>query len=278
MASVPVLATVLLVFGACIGSFLNVVACRLPRHESLLHPPSRCLRCGHPLSWHENVPLLGWILLAGRCRHCRAAIPVRYPLVELLTAGLWVSLALAGPAGASPGLPGPLALAGGCVFVSWLVPLVLIDLDHLWLPEPLCRWGTMAGLLFTVLVTLLSADHGAAHLLDHLLAASAGLLGLELVSAVAARLLGQPALGLGDAKLSALLGAWLGMAGLAVSLMLAVVTGAIVGLIGRLSGRLQPRQPFPFGPFLALAGWLSWLMGPRWWLLHGLGGLLPAVG
>ncbi|MED5321506.1 MAG: A24 family peptidase [Cyanobacteriota bacterium] len=136
---------------------------------------------------------------------------------------------------------------------------MLIDLDHLWLPEPLCRWGVVLGLLVST-----AADIPV--LASHLIAAVLALLLLESLSALAERLMGQPALGLGDAKLAALGGAWLGHGGIAAAMALAVVSGALVGRTARLSGRLGPREPFPFGPFIALCIWLVWLTGPQcWW-------------
>ena len=158
--------------------------------------------------------------------------------------------------GQSPGGPGrPWA---GLVLVALLLPLVLIDLDHLWLPEPLCRWGVVIGLLG-------SAGAGWAVLADHLVAAAMALVLLEGLSGMAERLLGQPALGLGDAKMAALGGAWLGAAGIAVAMALATLSGAVVGSLGWVSGRLQPRQAFAFGPFIALGIWLVWLWGADWW-------------
>ena len=260
----PLLAAIL---GACVGSFLNVVAWRLPRQESLIHPGSHCPRCGTRLHWSENVPVLGWLLLGGRCRHCGASIAVRYPLVELLTAGLWVAASLARPtAMGSAGEPLLLVLAGW-LLLSWLVPLTLIDLDSLWLPESLCRIGLLLGLACTALIGLLQGKAtGTELLLHHLLAAGLGLVGFEAVSALAERLMGRPALGLGDAKLAALLGAWLGLTGLGLAVALAVLSGAVIGLAGRLSGRLGPGQPFPFGPFLAIGGAAVWLLGNSFWL------------
>ncbi|QNG26687.1 A24 family peptidase [Synechococcus sp. HK01-R] len=260
MAAVVVVPLALL--GACIGSFLNVVAWRLPRHESVVHPGSHCPSCGHSVRWHDNLPVLGWLWLAGRCRDCGWTIPTRYPLVEALSSGLWVSAAWA------RGLPvdqsrlgaeaaAGLSLVAGVVLVSLLLVLLLIDCDHLWLPEPLCRAGVLLGL-----IVMLSAP---SQLLPHLLAAAAALLGMEALSALGEKILGQPALGLGDAKLAAMGGAWLGPAGIAAAMALAVCSGAIIGLMGRLSGRLGPRQPFPFGPFIALGIWLVWLTGPIWW-------------
>ena len=228
--------------GACIGSFLNVVAWRLPRQESVVRPRSHCPHCGTQLRWHDNVPVLSWLLLRGRCAHCGAPISLRYPAVELL--------------------------------VVLLVPLLLIDLDHLWLPEPLCRWGVVLGLVITAAAGFSQGDDpGRSLLFWHLLAASAGLLAFEATSAAAQRLLGKPALGLGDAKLAALLGAWLGLTGLGLTVLLAVFSGALVGVIGLASGRLQRGQPFPFGPFLAAGGLAVWCLGNAFWLQQ-LGGLL----
>ena len=201
--------------------------------------------------------MLGWLLLRGRCRDCDAAISWRYPAVEALSAGLWISALLVWP-GAGGGLPDLLLPWAGLPLIALLLPLVLIDLDHLWLPEPLCRWGLVLGVL-------VSSVAGGGVLAAHLIAAVLALLLLEGLSALAERLLGQPALGLGDAKLAALGGAWLGPGGIAAAMAIAITAGAVVGGTARLTGRLGPREPFPFGPFIALGIWLVWLTGPLWW-------------
>ena len=244
-------------FGACVGSFTNVVVWRLPRQESVVFPGSHCPKCGHAIRWHDNLPMLGWLLLRGRCRDCGAGISWRYPAVEALSAGLWMSAVLVWP-GAGGGLPELWLPWAGLPLIALLLPLVLIDLDHLWLPEPLCRWGLVLGLL-------VSSIAGVSVLAAHLIAAVLALLLLEGLSALAERLLGQPALGLGDAKLAALGGAWLGLGGIAAAMAIAITAGAVVGGVARLSGRLGPREPFPFGPFIALGIWLVWLTGPLWW-------------
>jgi leader peptidase (prepilin peptidase)/N-methyltransferase len=260
--------------GACIGSFINVVAWRLPREESLIWPGSHCPRCGTPLAWFDNLPVLGWLLLRGRCRHCHQPIASRYPLVESLCAGLWVAVLLARPDRMGVGAEPVLLLLAGWFLVSWLLPMVLIDLDRLWLPEPMLRWGVLLGLAFTALVGFLQdPTTGRQLLLEHLVATALGLLGFEAVSALAERAFGRPALGLGDAKLAALMGAWLGPGGLGVAVALAVFGGALVGGLARILGRLGPNQPFPFGPFLAAGTVLVWLVGPQPWLRL----MLPAL-
>ena len=260
----------MLLAGACVGSFINVVAWRLPREESVVWPGSHCPRCGHSVQWHDNIPVIGWLALRGRCRNCDQPISARYPLIEALTAGLWLSAAWAIGFSVDTLSTDPVTtlvtLVGGVVLVSLLMPLVLIDIDHLWLPEPICRAGVITGLLASALVAAFGhPEIGNSLLFNHLLASAAGLLVLEGLSAVAERLVGQPALGLGDAKLAAMAGAWLGLAGLGVAMGIAVMSGALFGVIGRITGRLQPRQPFPFGPFIGLGIWLVWLMGPQWW-------------
>jgi leader peptidase (prepilin peptidase)/N-methyltransferase len=268
----PEIAVLAAVLGACIGSFLNVVAWRLPRQESLVRPRSHCPHCGTTLSWSDNIPVVSWLLLRGRCRHCGSGINARYPAIELLCSGLFVAAAtaattVAAPASNLPGAPALMAVLSGWLLISLLLPMVLIDLDQLWLPEPLCRWGVVLGLVITSIAGFSQGDAiGRSLLLWHLLAASAGLLGFEATSALAQKLLGKPALGLGDAKLAALLGAWLGLTGLGLSVLLSVFAGALFGLIGLLSGRLKRGQPFPFGPFLAAGGLAVWCLGNGFWL------------
>lgn len=258
--------------GACVGSFLNVVAWRLPRQESVVLPPSHCPHCGTRLAWFENIPVLGWLALGGHCRHCGAPISPRYPAVELLCAGLWVAVLLATPplAGGAPWFgSGPIdwwLVAAGWLLASLLLPMVLIDLDHLWLPEPLCRWGLVLGLVLTAIAGYRQgAAVGGAQLLDHLIAAAAGLLAMEGLSALAEKLMGKPALGLGDAKLTALLGAWLGLYAMALAVFLAFLSGALLGSALMLVGRLKRGQPFPFGPYLAAGGLAVWIGGAPWW-------------
>ena len=266
MSSTAVVAVLAAVLGACVGSFLNVVAWRLPREESVVHPRSHCPHCGSQLRWFENVPLLSWILLRARCRHCGSAISARYPAVELLTAGLFVATALGSPSAlAAP--PAWMLLLAGWLLVALLIPLTLIDLDHLWLPEPLCRWGVLLGLAISAIAGFSQGESsGRSLLLQHQLAACGGLLAMEGVSGLAQKVMGKPALGLGDAKLTALLGAWLGLSGVGLAVLLAVLAGALFGALGLLSGRLKRGQPFPFGPFLAGGGLAVWIGGNNVWL------------
>lgn len=237
---------ILLVFallgGLAVGSFLNVVAWRLPRGESLVHPGSACPACAAPVKAYDNVPVVSWVWLRGRCRACAEAISARYPLVELATGALWLVVALRGGQAVDVVL--------GLVLVTVLVPLVLIDLDHRLLPNRITGPAAVAA------VAIGAVMHPAG--LPEQLAAGTAAGGFFLLAALA-----HPGgMGMGDVKLAAVLGLFLGRA-VAPALLVALVAGTLVGLVvmarrGAAEGR---RTAVPFGPFLALGGVVALLAG-----------------
>ncbi len=216
--------------------------------------------------------MVSWVGLRGRCGHCRAPISRRYPLTELLCAGLWVLMTLARPDGLGPQPDGLLVMAAGWTLVSLLLVLALIDADQLWIPEPICRWGVVAGWLVTAGVGWQqSAALGREVLASHLLAAALGLIGFDLLSALGTRWLGRPAMGSGDGKVAALLGAWQGLTGLALASFAAILLAAVVGVLALATGAIRRHQPLPFVPFLAVGGALLWVTGSAPWLRLLLG-------
>ncbi len=233
--------------GAAIGSFLNVIVYRLPAGLSIIHPPSRCPHCLHKLGKRENVPVLGWLLLKGRCRHCQAPISARYPIVEASTGLLFLLVFWT--------FAFSLQTLGYWVFLSWLLALSLIDLDTMTLPNVLTKSGLVVGLAFQVALGLLSASEPIG-VINHLIRGIAGaVLGLWLFDSI--RIVGsvvfqKAAMGAGDSKLAAMMGAWLGWKYLLLSAFMACATGAFVGGGAIALGLLNRRQPMPFGPFLAL--------------------------
>jgi leader peptidase (prepilin peptidase)/N-methyltransferase len=242
--------------GAAVGSFLNVVIYRLPAGLSLLHPPSRCPQCHHRLQAHDNVPILGWLWLRGRCRYCRTAIAARYPLVEALTGGLFLAALL------KWGLSGETVAAW--VLASWLLTLAFIDLDTLTLPNSLTQSGLVLGLLAQVFF-LSSWEEGwdgtAQTLMGSIVGAVLAIWIFDIIGIVGSAVLGQPAMGGGDGKLAAMLGAWFGWQGMLLSGFVACVLGAFVGGGAIALGLLSRRQPIPFGPFLALGGLIMLFWG-----------------
>ena len=229
--------------GALIGSFLNVVIWRLPRHESLASPPSRCPACERPIAPYDNIPVLSWLLLRGRCRHCRAPISPRYPLVELLTA-----LAF-GAVVAVRGFDEGLALE--LPFVACLIALAGIDLDHKLLPNRIVYPMAAYGLVATLLV---DRDD----LAENLIAGAGAFLALFLV------VLAYPAgMGMGDVKLAGSMGLFLGLS-ILPAMLIAFLTGSVVGVaIMVREGVAARKKQVPFGVFLALGGLLGLLLGPE---------------
>ena len=222
-------------FGALLGSFLNVVAYRLPRRQSVVRPRSRCPHCETPIRSLDNVPVLSWLLLHGRCRDCSQPIPARYPLVELGTGVLLAAVALT--------TQDVSALALGMTLVLLLVPITLIDLDHRIIPNRLTLIGALAA------PAILLATEPAA-LLEHLIAGLAA--GGFLLAAALAR---PGGMGMGDVKLAGVLGLLLGGA-VAPALLVALLSGSLVGaaIIARKGAADGRRTAIPFGPFLALGG------------------------
>lgn len=226
-------------YGLALGSFLNVVIHRLPRGTSLLRPGSHCPSCGAPVRWFDNVPVLSFLALGGRCRSCRARISLRYPLVELASGALAVA------AMARFGL----SLVGveAAVLALLLLPLALIDLEHHLLPDLLTLPGIALGLAF-------SAMGGLASLRDAAIGAALGA-ALPLLVIVAYRAVrGVEGMGLGDVKLLAMIGSHLGWLGMLLTLCLGACAGALVGLALILAGRGRADTELPFGTFLAAAG------------------------
>lgn len=243
-------------WGAAIGSFLSVVIHRVPAEQSIWLPPSHCPQCGHRLKPWENLPIAGWLSLKGRCSHCKTPIPIRYPLLEAVCGTVFLLVFLA--------FGITWQTLGYWLFFSWLLALALIDIDTMTLPNPLTQSGLIAGLAFRVVVGFSTTGTfaGAAQaLMEGVVGAVLGLWLLDLIAIAGSYALGQTAMGSGDSKLAALMGAWLGWQNLLLGGFLACLVGAIAGGAGMALGLLNRRQPFPFGPFLALGGFIAAIWG-----------------
>ena len=232
--------------GAIVGSFLNVVIHRLPAGESIVHPRSRCPGCREPIPAWANVPILSWLALRGRCHRCKAPISIRYPLVELLTAVVFVVLARYGSA--------PPRLFAEWVLCAALIAVTFIDLDHHIIPNVITKPGVVIAL---AVAWLAPPDHSMLQVpfyVDALLGAvlCGGM--LYGISVVYERRFGRIGLGLGDAKLVMMLGAFLGLFPTLHLIILGCVLGIAQFGILALFGRMRSRTPIAFGPALAVAG------------------------
>jgi leader peptidase (prepilin peptidase)/N-methyltransferase len=236
--------------GAVTGSFLSVVAHRVPRGESIVGPRSRCAGCGAQIAAYDNIPIVSWLLLRGRCRSCGERISARYPLIEIGT-----GLAFAATALVLHGEPAQLVL--GLVFVATLAAITLTDLELRVIPNKVLIVSALAGVA-------LAAALDPSSLPERAIAAAAAGGGLFLVALAYPR-----GMGLGDVKLAAVMGLYLGRA-VAPALLIAFAAGALVGLalIAR-DGAAARKRAIPFGPFLALGGLVGVLAGDQivsWYL------------
>ncbi len=257
--------------GAAIGSFLNVVVYRVPAGLSVMWPPSRCPKCLHQLGMGENIPILGWLLLGGKCRHCRTRISPRYPLIEAISAIIFVLIY--NRFGLS------IQTAGYSLLMCWLLALTLIDLDTMTLPNPITQSGLVLGLAFQAGVGYLDNSYSIIGATEYLIQ---GILGMVLgiwiydtILILGSIMMGQLAQGGGDAKLMAMVGAWsswkvvLLSGGLASALALigfGVVAGVSMIKGGIKGGKNKLTQPLPLGPSIALAATVSLFWGD--WLIE----------
>ena len=234
---------VVAVFGAIIGSFLNVVIHRLPLGQSLASPGSRCPSCGTPIAPWDNVPVLSWLLLRGRCRNCGARIAPRYPLVELATALTFAAVV------AVRGFDDDLLLE--LPLVACLIALAGIDLDHKLLPNKIVYPMAVYGLVATAIV---DTDD----LVEHLIAGAGGFLFLFIAVLAYPR-----GMGMGDVKLAGAMGLYLGLS-IIPAMLIAFLSGSLIGVAMMAREGVQARKKaVPFGVFLALGGIVGVLAGPE---------------
>ncbi|MCR2814138.1 prepilin peptidase [Microbacterium sp. zg.Y1090] len=242
------------VLGALIGSFLNVVIWRVPRGESIVRPGSACPQCGRAIAWYDNLPVVSYLVLRGRCRHCATHISARYPLVELGTGIAFAIVVWGALVGTYPAAILPLLLYWASIGIA----LALIDLDHHRLPNVITLPAYIVTAVLAVAASVLLGEYG------RLLTAAAGfalLGGFYLLLAVAYR----GGMGLGDVKLAGSLGlllGWLGWPQLVVGGFSAFVIGGIVGVVLMVAGRAGRKSRLPFGPFMLLGSWVGVFAGP----------------
>lgn len=262
------------VLGALVGSFINVVSLRLPRimerdwkrearaildlpapadeadgNLGLATPRSHCTSCGAQVQAWQNIPVFSWLFLRGRCAECSASVSIQYPLVELISA------AAAGVCAMQLGVSTALVSA---LLVTWfLLPMIVIDLRTQLLPDSLTLPLLWAGLSFNLI------GWGFVDLDSAVLGAVFGYGSFWLIFQIFRLLTGKEGMGFGDFKLLAALGAWLGWQAMPLIILLSSVVGALIGVALMVSGRLNRESPMPFGPYLAVAGWIAMLWGPQ---------------
>jgi leader peptidase (prepilin peptidase)/N-methyltransferase len=231
---------VAVVFGSLIGSFLNVLIVRLPRDQSILFPRSHCPKCGRAIAWYDNIPILSWVLLGGRCRHCGKGISVQYPLIEAAVAAIW---------GAAVWYYGASLLGlTAAIFATLLLGIAVTDARHYLIPDEY-TWGGLA------LGLVLAWRNGLPGFWQAMLGAGVGFTLLYAIAWAGERVFKEEAMGGGDIKMMAMVGAYLGWQGV----LLTLFGGALLGSLVFVPLSLKRRRLVPFGVFLAAAAALSFV-------------------
>lgn len=247
---VVVFGIMLFLLGAVMGSFFNVVIYRLPESISIVKPPSHCPGCGEKIKWQNNIPIVSYIVLNGKCKNCDFHIPITYLIVETLTAFLFLYAYL------HLGLT--FELLTFIIFVSLLIPISFIDLKTTYIPDSISISGIIIGLILSVfrglaVISFVGAVVGAVVILSIIIVGKA--------------VYKKDVMGYGDIKLVALIGAFVGWAGVLLTIMIGSFFGAVYGLIQIKRGKLTMESQIPFGPYLAIGGVISFLYG-KWIIVN----------
>ncbi len=240
---------IVFVVGLCIGSFLNVVIVRLPNRESIVFPASKCPNCGYKLRWWENIPLISFILLRGKCSKCSAPISIRYPIVELSTAILSVCLWFRYHFNIYMFL-------GYLYFISALIAIFFIDLEHHIIPDVISLPGILIGILMFTIVQGLSPK-------DSLIGALVGAGLFELIRLGYFFITKREGMGFGDVKLMGMIGAFLGWLYIPIVIFFSALIGTCYALLLMFLNRAKRDTKIPYGPFLAIAALIALFFGPQ---------------
>jgi leader peptidase (prepilin peptidase) / N-methyltransferase len=252
-------------FGAAIGSFLNVCIYRIPLEQSVVRPPSHCFSCQRRVAWYDNIPLVSYLVLRGRCRYCKSPYSPRYLLVELLTAVLFLLIWLQYGGSAEAVALDP-RIPVYWLFVSGLLLGTFVDFDHQIIPDRVSIGGMMAGVGLSLLAPSVHDAAGPVEgLIRSLIGCAAGFGSLYLIAEIGGVIFKKEAMGFGDVKLLGAIGAFLGWKAVLFTILMSSLIGSVVGVSLILLGGREWQSRIPYGPYLAAAAvvWVLW--GQGWW-------------
>ena len=250
------------IIGLCIGSFINVIVYRLPNNLSIINPRSFCPKCKTKLTWKENVPLISWLIQKGRCINCNTSISIRYPLIELITAVLFVVFIKSNPSLYFYSSNLIFNVFFSWLFLSLLICITFIDINCFWIPQGLINFGFFSGFICLIFIGFLNDKFIDFNLLARGLSSSAmSFFIFESLRYFDKYIFKKDAIGKGDSKLVAMLALWLGPIGTLFAVGISYIVAAIYCLVGISLNRVRFRQVIPFGPFLSFGGLFIWLIG-----------------
>ena len=249
-----------LFLGFIFGSFVNVIVHRLPKNISIIKPRSFCPECKKIIPWHENIPILSWIILRGKCSGCNISIPESYPLIETFTGILFFISYKSTPY--NIGIENYLfTLLANWVIILILFPLSIIDYYYLWIPNSIIKIGFLFGLASSIFSSIVNDQNIVIQLFVNLISGIFGFLIIILIMKFGELIFKKPSMGLGDAKLAGMIGFWIGFPGVIISIWLSFIISGLFIILGLATKRIKKGQLIPFGPFLSISGFLIWLYG-----------------
>ena len=245
------------IIGISIGSFINVILWRLPRKESIISPRSYCPKCQNQITWKDNIPIISWIILDGKCRFCSQKISLRYPIIELIT-GIAFVISTFSNSLFFPNFPYIIHIISNWVLISICIPLIVFDIKYLWLPKLIIYNGILIGL---ILVFTYSIAYEESLFLNNLISAFLGFFILYLINFVGKKLFSKNVIGVGDMKLMLMFGTWLGIKGILISLYISFLTSGLFCLILFSLKKIKKGTFIPFAPFLIFSCLFVWFIG-----------------
>ena len=250
--------------GISIGSFINVVIIRLPKNLSVIRPRSFCSECNQPIKWYDNIPIISWLLLKGNCRNCNKSFSINYLLIEILFGLIFLYVHFHNQS-IYEGLSVLQNNILSWIFVSILLPLLILDTKYLWLPSSIIYLGISTGIIFVSFYSYLMVSP---IFLNNFFAGILGFITFKSLSSIGKLILKKPALGEGDIKLASLIGVWLGIKGLFVSLYLSFVSAGLFCLVLLNFKIIKRNSIIPFGPFMILSALGVWFYGTNFLLKY----------
>ena len=250
-----------LLIGLCIGSFLNVVIYRIPEGISIVNPRSFCPDCKKVIKYSQNVPVISWLIQRGKCSFCGSNINIRYPIIESLTAILFFLFSYSSPYFYDFNQNMIIENIFSWLFLSILLAISIIDLEHFWIPQVLINFGFLSGLINLILISSLDKDIIANYFFKGLGASLVSYLLFEILRLVAKKIYKRDALGKGDSKLVSMMALWLGPIGISLGIGIAYIVAAIFLLILIQFKKIKKGDIIPFAPFLSIGGLTVWYFG-----------------
>ena len=255
----------LLITGLLFGSFSNVIVYRLPLGLSIVAPRSFCPKCNKKIQWNQNIPILSWIFLKGKCAFCRAKISSSYILVEISCAFLFLISIISKPTIFSKLEESNYSLIASCILFFLLFIVSIIDFQHFWIPQSFINTGFLLGLVNIIFV---SATTKTNYFYFGIVGSLLSFLIFQLIRFIGRKIYKKEVMGKGDLKLIAMLGLWLGPLGVVLTIAISYISAAIVILVGLALNKIKLKQTIPFGPFISLGGILVWIFGNDFFLIR----------